>query len=141
AERAPPSPMITESAGQVTPDRLSSHVQWTVTSPAYQPLAFGAVVALPLIVGAVVSMLMPETVVVALLSAASTAVPSTGWPAPSVPTVTGSVQVATPERPGWSSHVKVTVTSALFQPPALGDGASACVMDGAVLSTFTSMVW
>ena len=42
ADRSLPSPVTTVSAGQATtPDRLSVQVQWTVTSPVYQPLAFG----------------------------------------------------------------------------------------------------
>src|SRR3954454_14429221 len=41
-DRSLPSPLTRESAGQsTTPDRLSAQVQWTVTSPVYQPLAFG----------------------------------------------------------------------------------------------------
>jgi hypothetical protein len=59
------------------PDRASEAVQWIVTSPLYQPSAFGAAVAAPLSVGAVLSMLMPPTLVLALLSALSVAVPET----------------------------------------------------------------
>ena len=42
AARALPSPVTTVSSGQeTTPERLSSQVQWTVTSPSYQPSASG----------------------------------------------------------------------------------------------------
>ena len=57
----------------------------------------------------------------------------------SVVTVTGVVQVATPDVP--SEQVKVTVTLALFQPPAFGSGDLPAEMVGAVLSTRTVAVW
>src|SRR3954452_17534121 len=72
ADRSLPSPLTTESAGQVTtPDRLSSHVQCTVTSPVNHPLAFGVPTALPVMVGAVLSTLTTELVTEPLLPAAS----------------------------------------------------------------------
>src|SRR6476646_2292144 len=84
ADRLSPSPVITESAGHgpSSPESASLHVQWTVTSPLYQPFAFGAVVAAPVIVGAVSSTLMSATVEESLLSAASTAWPVTDCEAP-----------------------------------------------------------
>src|SRR2546421_3065969 len=74
ADSADPSPLITLLAGHepAIPESASLHVQWIVTSPAYQPFPFGAVVGAPLIVGAVLSMLSGPTVVLALLPAAST---------------------------------------------------------------------
>ena len=109
----------------------SSPLKLTVTFVLFQPLALAAGVRLALAVGAVLSMLMPETVVLAVLPALSVTVPSTGWSAPS-PSVTGAVQAATPERA--SSQVKLTMTSALYQPLALaarsrgtGDGRSSIV--------------
>jgi hypothetical protein len=68
------------SAGWVAesiPDSRSWPVQWIVTSPLYQPKAFGFVVAAPESVGGVRSMLMSFTVAVALLPALSSAWPVT----------------------------------------------------------------
>src|SRR5438034_10630234 len=48
APRLSPSPVSTLSAGTVagsTPESASSAVQWTVTSPLYQPFVFGLSVA------------------------------------------------------------------------------------------------
>src|SRR4051794_30192479 len=49
AVRPRPLPLMTLSAGQppAMPERASAQVQWTVTSPLYQPLAFGLVVGVP----------------------------------------------------------------------------------------------
>jgi hypothetical protein len=74
-----PSPVIVLFAGHVlagTPDKVSLHVHWIVTSPLYQPFALGDVVGAPLNVGGCVSMLMFEMVaVVEVLPALSVACP------------------------------------------------------------------
>ena len=70
----------------------------------------------------------------------SVAVPSTFCSAPSVLTLCGAVQLATPESPGWSSHVKVTVTSELFHPFAFAAGSRTCEIVGALLSICTVTV-
>src|SRR5688572_340784 len=134
AERLAPSPVTVLAAGQApaSPDSISEQVHWTTTSPLYQPLPFGAVVAVPLRLGAVLSTLMPATVAMALLPAASTAVPVADWPAPS-PSVCGAVQVSMPE--SASAQVKVTVTSVFCQPLLLADGDWLPLIVGAVLST------
>ena len=64
AERSSPSPVIVASPGAAAarPERASEAVQCTVTSPLYQPAAFGSEVAAPLSDGAVLSMSMPATV-------------------------------------------------------------------------------
>src|SRR5919109_1865422 len=62
-ERSWPSPVIVLAAGQppASPDSASEQVQSTVTSPAYQPLSFEAVVAAPASDGGVFSTLIPVT--------------------------------------------------------------------------------
>src|SRR5437660_173540 len=80
--------------------------------------------------GAVLSILTIATAV-AVLPALSVTVPVTLWPAPS-PSVVGAGQEATPE--SASLQVKLTVTSVLFQPLALGAGLGEALMLGAVLS-------
>jgi len=55
--------------------------------------------------------------------------------APSVETVIGDGQLATPE--SESLHAKVTVTLELFQPLAFGAGDGVAVIVGGVLSMFT----
>src|SRR5688500_6235213 len=65
APRFSPSPVTVLLAGHVPsiPDPVSEQVQATVTSPLFQPLPFGAVVALPSRAGEVLSsfsvMLLP----------------------------------------------------------------------------------
>ena len=103
----------------------------------YQPFAFGAVVGAPVIVGAVSSTLMSPTVEESLLSAASTAWPVTDCEAPS-PKVTGAVHDAMPDNA--SPHVKLTVTSALYQSFALGVRSGEPLITGLVLSTLTLAV-
>src|SRR5690348_11411351 len=98
ADRALPSPLTTESAGQATtPDRLSAQVQWTVTSPVNQPLAFGVPTTFPVRVGAVLSTLMAGVVTEALLPAASVAVAVSVCAAPS-PKVWALSCVLTPDK-------------------------------------------
>src|SRR5438094_4083670 len=80
AERLSPSPAMVLSSGRVAgsrPERpaWSAAVQWTVTSPLYQPAPFGCVVAAPASEGAVSSTLMPERLALAVLPAASIAAP------------------------------------------------------------------
>src|SRR5438034_11358780 len=65
------------------PESASPQLQCTVTSSAYQPAPFGAVVGAPLVLGGVLSMLIGPTLVDAPLPAASAAVPLTDWCPPS----------------------------------------------------------
>src|SRR4051812_17622805 len=103
-----------------------------VTSPVCHPLE-----KVPVRTGGVLSMLMPFTdAALLVLSALSTAAPLADWPRPSPDFVTPSGHVLTPE--SASLHVKVTVTSVLFQPFAFGAGARAAVIFGSVLSSFTT---
>ena len=74
------------------------------------------------------------TVVVAVFPALSTAVPVISWPAASAETTIGDGQTAIPD--SVSLHAKLMVTSALFQPAALGSGVMVAMMVGAVLSIF-----
>ncbi len=138
AERSTPSPVTTLLAGQlpspVMPERLSLHDQATVTSPLYQPLPLVGPVAEPLSDGAVLSTLMPVTPALALLPAASVAVPLALWFAPS-PSVCDAGQTSTPE--SVSPQVKLTVTSALYQPLPLATRSGAALIVGAVLSMLT----
>ena len=62
----------------------------------------------------------------------STTVPVTVWALPSVVTVCGPVQLATPD--SASEQVNVTVTFALFQPSALAAGLWVWPIVGEVLS-------
>ena len=57
---------------------------------------------------------------VAVLPALSVAVPVTGWPLPSLVTVCGPVQLASPD--SASAQENVTVTLPLFQPLTFGGG-------------------
>lgn len=75
------------------------------------------------------------TLVEAVLPALSTTVPLTTWPAPSVPTTTGSGHDSMPDRA--SAQANVTVTSVWCQPAALGGAESAAVIVGAVASSLT----
>src|SRR4030042_34860 len=86
------------------------------------------------IVGGVLSMLTVAEAV-AIFPAKSVASPLTFCSAPSVVTITGSVTASTPDR--LSEALKVTVTSVLFQPLALGSGEAEAVIVGGVLSMLT----
>ena len=120
------------------PDRPSSAVQSTVTSPLYQPAALGAVVAAPSSVGAVLSMLMPSTVADAVLPATSVAVPVTFWPAPSfLSVVVAGEQSAMPE--SASSQSNDTTTSLLFQPKPFAAGVREPSIVGLTRSILTSI--
>src|SRR4029079_3542657 len=129
---AVPSPVIVLFAGLEVPDSASPAVHATVTSPLYQPAAFGDVVGEPSRVGATLSMLIPLTVVLAVLSALSVTVPVTDWFAPLVLNVVGADEVLTPEVASLGANE--TVTSVLFQPFAFAAGVREPVMVGAVLS-------
>src|SRR4051794_15954290 len=77
-DRSSASPVMVALAGTLPrmPDSASLAVHLTLTSPLYQPAAFGPVVGAPLSVGAVLSTLIPEMANGSLpLSAASVAVP------------------------------------------------------------------
>jgi hypothetical protein len=84
--------------------------------------------------GGVLSSLM-LTDVLATLPALSMAVPETDWLTPSVVTVCGGGQVATPE--DESVQLNVTVGLLLFQPAAFGTGDTTAVIAGDVWSTLT----
>jgi hypothetical protein len=131
-----PSPLMIVSTGLVVPDKASVAVQWTVTSPRYQPAAFGLVVGAPDSPGATLSMLMPPTVVLAALSALSVTEPVTDWFARLVVSVVGAEEDLTPDVA--SPGVKETVTSVLFQPFAFAAGVREPMIVGAVLSSLTT---
>ena len=117
-----PSPKVLSAVTLSMPDRVSLPSKWTVTSVLFQPKSLAAGVRLPVMVGLVLSRLTVAGSV-AVLPALSVAVPVTGWSLPSVVTVWGAVQLAIPDRSAWSSQVKVTVTSALFQPLPFASGS------------------
>ena len=77
---------------------------------------------------------MPSTLALASLPAASFAVPVALWFAPS-PSVIAAGQKAMPE--SASSHLKLTVTSPLFQPFEFAAGLRVASIDGLVLSIET----
>jgi hypothetical protein len=142
APRSAPSPVITLAAGTVDssmPERPSVPVQSTATSSRYQPAPLAGVVGVPVSVGAVMSMLMSSSVVAATLPALSRASPFADWPAPSLSTVTGSVQPAMPD--SASPHSNVTITGPLVQPKAFAGGTRRPVMVGATPSIRTTTVW
>ena len=85
-------------------------------------------------VGGVLSKLM-LTDVFATLPALSMAVPETDWLTPSLVTVCGGEQVATPE--AESAQVNVTVGFVLFQPAPFGAGETAAVIVGGDWSKLT----
>src|SRR4051794_14443818 len=138
APRSAPSPVTVLFAGQPPsiPERSSEQVQCTVTSPLYQPVPFGPVVAAPVSTGAVLSTLMPVTVYEAVLPAASETSPEADWSVPS-PRVTGLAHDFTPERLAWSSQVKVTVTSPLYQSLRLAARSADPLIVGSLLSMLT----
>src|SRR6266571_4660148 len=113
-----PSPLsvwLTEAA--TGPDSGSAQLQFTVTSPLFQPLPLAAVRLTKVMTGAVLSMLMPLAVAVGLvLPALSLQVPEADCPAPSALSVVAAVQKSIPDK--LSLPAKVTVTLVLFQPLA-----------------------
>src|SRR3989442_12781307 len=128
---APSLLTVTGSGQRAMPLPPSAHAKLTRTSVLFQPAVFGNGLTTALIVGRLLSMLS-VTEAVEALPATSTAVPLTTWPAPSVLTVTGSGHRAIPLTA--SVHVKLTRTSALFQPAAFGDGLTTAVTFGRLLS-------
>src|SRR5947207_11112560 len=115
------------------PESASPQLQCTVTSSAYQPAPFGAVVGAPLMLGGVLSMLIGPTLVDAPLPAASAAVPLTDWCAPS-PSSAGLAQPTMPD--SASSQANVTFTTSRYQSAAFGARSGAPAIVGGVLSTF-----
>src|SRR5512144_2485672 len=113
ADPAAPSSTVFGAVHDLMPDSASPQEKLTMTSARYQSLAFGRRSRDPLIVGFVWSMF---TVAVSLAEfpALSYAVPVTVWLAPSLSSVVGSLQLATPDRA--SVHWKLTSTGVLFQP-------------------------
>src|ERR687886_308180 len=109
------------------PDRLSVPVSVTWTGPAYQPLGSGSG-TLAEVLGAVRSILMPLTVAFVVLPALSLTEALVERLSPSVVTVLLSLAGAVPSAvqllmpDSASEQVKVTVTSALFQPLAFAAG-------------------
>jgi len=101
----------------------------TVTGVLFQPLpeAIGDCVAV--MVGDVLSKLTLAHAVVDS-PVLSTALPQNDWFAPSVFTAMGEGQLTKGLEPGV--HVKLTVTSVLFQPFEFGAGATTAMMEGAV---------
>src|SRR5439155_382461 len=89
----------------------------------------------------VLSMLIEPTVALALLSALSVQVPLADWPAPSALSVVsaGGLPAARPLRP--SAQLKLTVTSALYQPLALGARSGLPLIVGAVASRLIVTDW
>ena len=84
-------------------------VKVTVTFELFQPLAFGAGDTDAVIVGATAGWMFSVTLAELGLPALSVAVPVMTWPAPTVVSVTGEEQVATPD----NASVQVNVTVAL----------------------------
>src|SRR5262249_46216486 len=126
---------VTGAVTETTPDRPSCAANVTVTAVLCQSASFGGGSTEATTVGGVLSM-FSVTLADALLPARSVAVPLTTCPAPSAVTVTGCGQLAMPDPS--SLQVKVTVTSVLFQPAALGGGAALALMLGGVVSALTN---
>src|SRR3989442_21364 len=124
---APSVLTVTGSEQRAIPLPPSVQVKLTRTSVLFQPAAFGCGLTTALTPGRLLSMLS-VTDTLAWFPATSTAVPLTTCPAPSVLTVTGSGQRATPLMA--SVHVKLTLTSVLFQPVALAVGLTDAMIIG-----------
>ena len=143
APRLAPSPVIALSAGTVdasTPESASLAVQWIVTSPLYQPAAFGASVAAPERSGSVRSMLISSTILLFLLPALSVAVPVMLWASPSAVSVLSPTQPPTALTPvSASSQAKATETGPWFQPNAFAAGVRVLSIDGSRSSILTSI--
>lgn len=109
-------------------ERLSVQENVTVTGVLFQPLPDAAGDWLTVMAGGVLSKL---TVAHAWVDrpVLSTALPQNDWFAPSVVTRIGEEQLASGFDPG--THVKLTVTSELFQPLAFGAGLTTALMEGA----------
>jgi hypothetical protein len=120
-----------EPGHDTTPERPSKQVKVKVTSELFQPAALGAGLAAVDMKGAVRSM-FSVTLALAVLPALSTAWPVITWLGPSVPTVAGAGQTATPEVA--SLQANATVTAELFQEAALAAGLATAVITGGSLS-------
>src|SRR2546423_1760994 len=114
------------------PDKASPPAKLTVTFVLFQPFAFGYGDAVARDTGGVLSKLMAIWAVT-VFPALSVAVPATMWFAPSVLTVTGEGQLATPLV--LSKHVKLTTTFALYHPVALAGRSAEALIVGGTLST------
>ena len=123
--------MITGLGQAVAPERPSAQVKLTVPSVLSQPFAFGVGLMEALTVGAVLSTFSVR-LVEAVLPARSAAVPLMACCAPSLLTVRGPGQLATPQ--AASVQVKLTVTAVLCQPAAFGPGDVVAEIVGASLS-------
>src|SRR5580765_2020507 len=117
------------------PEWASAHSKDTVTSWLCQPKLLAWADNTARIVGGARS-IFSLTSVEAVLPAVSVAAPVTTWFAPSLDTVCGGAQNATPERS--SPHSKLTWTSVLFQPLAFAAGLGSARIVGGVLSRLTT---
>lgn len=132
-----PSLDIDEGEGQVAiPESESPHVKLTVTGAVSHPLEFGAGEIFGITVGGVLSTLR-RAEAVAVAPAASVTVPLTGMLAPSVETICGGGQAVIGAAPAAGVQVKLTVTLVLFQPAALGCGATTARICGGTSEMFT----
>jgi hypothetical protein len=123
---------VTGEGQMATPDKLSVQVKVTVAETAVtNPLAFGAGETAAATMGGVLSRLM-EMLVLAVCAAASVTVPLIAWFAPSVDTVcvAGHCSGGTPP-----AQRNDTVTSELFHPAALAEGAALSLTDSAACCT------
>ena len=123
---AAPSPVILVFAGAVgMPDSGSAAVQPMVTSPEYQPAAFGEAMGAPERVGAVVSPAATTLVADAVLLAKSAAVPTTvvpGWTVLEFVVDPLARQLAIPDVKSAQVKVTVVVPSAFltWEAPIVG---------------------
>src|SRR2546426_529882 len=128
-----------------TPERPSTASKLTVTSVLLQPLAFGGGLATTASVGGVLSMLIPVTEADATFPALSSQKPVMVMEAEALLTVEAGmicaplaayVSALIPEPPWFSTAVRATVTSVLFQPWRLGPGAGVAFVTGGVRSVW-----
>src|SRR5207244_2478686 len=123
---------VTGGEQKSIPDRLSAPVNDTVTFVLFQPFASGGGDRCAVAVGRILSILTFAVAGLLTLPALSVHVPDTGWPSPSVVSVTGGVQESMPERS--SVPVVETFTLPLFHPLPFGAGDRTSVAVGGVLS-------
>src|SRR5207247_1909904 len=116
-----------------TPERASSHVKVTLTSPLFQPDELAAGVREPLTCGGVVSSLITVDVD-AVSPAPFVAEQVRVRPAVSTATVTGSQPVEEAMPDSGSASVQVTVTGCRCHPAAFGSDESEAVIAGGVSS-------
>jgi len=131
---APSCVKLTGAAQLATPESASVHEKLTVTLELFHPKLLASGLSVAAIVGGVLSML---TLVLgtAVFPALSVAVPGRPWFAPSVLTNAVAGHEATPDK--LSAQLNDAVTLVLFQPAAFGNGESAVVIVGGVLSMLT----